>query len=61
VLTTTAIVAGSAIVVAGAAAGTQASIHKYRQNKNRGAVKEIKGRNEKIPEGYERKEKDESR
>ena len=55
------IAAASAVVVAGVAAATQASIHKYRQNKNRGAVKEIKGRNEKIPEGYERKEKDESR
>ena len=61
----TAIIAGIAVaavaVTATIAFGTEAAILKARQNRNKRAAQAVKGRNEPIPEGYERKEKDESR
>ena len=61
----TAIVAGIAVaavaVTATIAFGTEAAVLKARQNRNKRAAQAVVGREEKIPEGYERKEKEESR
>ena len=53
--------AASAITVAASVASIQAIGLKARQARNKRAAQAVKGRNEKIPEGYERKERDESR
>ena len=55
------IASGAAIVTSAVAFGTQAAVLKYRQNRNKGAAKAVKGRNDEIPKGYERTEKDDSR
>ena len=60
-ITTIGIVAGASIAVAATAFGAQAVVLKARQNRNKRAAQAVKGRNEDIPKGYERKEKDESR
>ena len=60
-LGTIGIVAGSAIVVSGTVIGAQHVSQKARQKRNQGAAKAVKGRNEEIPKGYERKEQSESR
>ena len=61
----TEIVAGIAVaavaVTATIAFGTEAAVLKARQNRNKRAAQAVVGREEKIPEGYERKEKEESR
>ena len=57
----TGLVAGAAAVTAVAGFGIEHSVIKARQNRNKGAAMLVKGRNEAIPKGYERKEKDESR
>ena len=53
--------AATAITVAASVASAQAIGLKARQARNKRAAQAVKGRNEKIPEGYERKERDESR
>ena len=53
--------AATSITVAASVASVQAIGLKARQARNKRAVKAVKGRNEEIPEGYERKEKDDSR
>ena len=50
-----------AAVVSTATIGVSDSIIKARQKRNSGAVKAVKGRNDEIPKGYERKEQEESR
>ena len=55
------IVAGSVLAVSATAIGAQAVAMKARQNRNARAAKAVKGRNEEIPDGYERNETDESR
>lgn len=55
------IVAGAAVGVSAVAIGAQSAAMKARQNRNKRAAKAVKGRDESIPEGYERKETDESR
>ena len=61
----TAIVASIAVaavaVTATVAFGTQAAVLKARQNRNKRAAQAVVGRDQKIPEGYERKEKSDSR
>ena len=61
----TAIVASIAVaavaVTATVAFGAEAIALKARQNRNKRAAQAVVGREEKIPEGYERKEKEESR
>jgi hypothetical protein len=57
-LIVTASVLGGAVVAGGI---IDASVLKARQNRNKEEAKAIKGRDEEIPEGYERKEKDVSR
>lgn len=61
ILIGTAVAAGAAITVATTAFTIESVVIKARQNRNRGAAKAVKGRNDVIPEGYERKEKEESR
>lgn len=61
ILATTAIVAGAAIATAATAFGVEAVVLKARQARNKRAAQAVKGRNEEIPKGYERKEKDDSR
>ena len=55
------IVAASVIVVAATAASIEAGVVKARQARNKRAAEAVKGRNEPIPDGYERKEQKESR
>lgn len=55
------IVAGATLAVSAAAIGTQSAVLKARQNRGKRAAKAVKGRDEKIPEGYERNETEESR
>lgn len=57
----TGIAAAGAAVVVTATIGTQAIALKARQNRNKRAAQAVKGRNEEIPKGYERKEQSESR
>ena len=61
----TAIVAAATVaavaVTATVAFGTEAAVLKARQNRNKRAAQAVVGREEKIPEGYERKEKEDSR
>ena len=61
VITTVGIVAGASIAVSAASFGAQAVALKARQNRNKRAAQAVKGRNEDIPKGYERKEQSESR
>ena len=60
-LTTVAIVTGSVIAAGAAAFGIRDAVITARQNRNKEEAQAIKGRNEEIPEGYERKEQDFSR
>jgi hypothetical protein len=60
-ITTTAIVGAAVAGAAAFAATIPGMINVDRRNRNKEAAQEIKGRNEPIPEGYERGEKDESR
>jgi hypothetical protein len=60
-LATIGIVAGSVLTAAVTAGIIENEIVKGRQKRNKRAAQAVKGRNEHIPEGYERKEKDESR
>lgn len=55
------IAAGAAIAVSATAIGAQSLVLKARQNRQARAAQAVKGRNEAIPEGYERKEVDDSR
>ena len=55
------IAAGVAAVGAVATVSTVALTLKARQNRNKRAAQAVKGRNEEIPEGYEREEQEESR
>ena len=55
------IAAGAALTVSAVAIGAQSVAMKARQNRNKRAAKAVKGRNEDIPDGYERKETEESR
>lgn len=61
VLGTLGIVAGSAVAVAATTFGAQAIALKARQKRNQRAAQAVLGRNEEIPSGYERKEREESR
>ena len=54
-------VTGGLVVGLGVAAGVQASVDRNRAERNKEEAMAIKGRNEEIPEGYERKELDHSR
>ena len=56
-----AIAAGAIVVVSAVAVGAEASVYKYRQNRNKGEAQKVDSRNDPIPEGYERKEKETSR
>lgn len=56
-----AIGAGAGVVAGAIAVGAEAGYKKARQAINKEEAKAVKGRNEEIPEGYERKEKEESR
>ena len=60
-LITTAVVAGAAIVAASISSAAQAGSLAALQKRNAEAAQAVKGRNEPIPDGYERNEKDESR
>ena len=60
-LGTIGLVSGIAASVAVTAVSAQSLALKARQNRNRGAARAIKGRNESIPKGYKREEQDESR
>ena len=55
------IAAGASVAVAATAFGVQAVGLKARQKRDKGKAQAIKGRNEQIPKGYERKEQDYSR
>ena len=55
------IVAGAALAVSATAIGAEYIALKARQNRNKRAAKACKGRNEDIPDGYERKETEDSR
>ena len=55
------IVAGAAVAASAVAIGAHSVAMKARQNRNKRAAKAVKGRNEDIPDGYERKETEESR
>ena len=55
------IVAGAALAVSATAIGAEYVALKARQNRNKRAAKACKGRNEDIPDGYERKETEDSR
>ena len=61
VIVPVAIAAGVAMAVSVTAFSAEAIALKARQNRNKRAAQAVKGRDEKIPEGYERKEKDDSR
>ena len=61
ILGTLGIVAGSAVAVAATSFGVQAVALKARQKRNKREAQAVKGRNEEIPQGYERKEREESR
>ena len=61
VLGTLGIVAGAAVAVAATAVSAEAIALKARQARNKRAAQAVKGRNEEIPKGYERKERKESR
>lgn len=58
---TIATVAGGVAIAASAGIGANTIIQRNRQERIKGEVMELKGRAEKIPEGYERKEHDNSR
>lgn len=60
-LGTVGIIAGSAVAVAATSFGVQAVALKARQKRNKREAQAVKGRNEEIPQGYERKEQEESR
>jgi hypothetical protein len=60
-ITTTALVGVAVAGTAVAAVTITEMAHVIRQNRNKEAAQEIKGRNEPIPDGYERGERDESR
>ena len=64
-LTTAAIVtagiAGGAGIIAGVTLGTASAVEKHRQKLNTGKQIPVIGRKEKIPKGYVRKERDDSR
>ena len=55
------IVAGATLAVSATAIGAEYIALKARQNRNKRAAKACKGRNEDIPDGYERKETEDSR
>ena len=55
------IAAGATLAVSAAAIGIDAWAVSARQNRNNRAAQAVKGRNEAIPEGYERNETEESR
>ena len=55
------IAAGATLAVAATAIGAEYFVIKARQNRNHRAAKAVKGRNEAIPDGYERNETKESR
>ena len=57
----TGIAAGATMIAAAAAGGINHGILKYRQKRNKRSAQLVKGRNDEIPEGYERQEKEESR
>ena len=65
VLGATAAVAGIVVASVAVAAtigfGIEAGVIKARQNRNKREAQAVKGRDEKIPEGYERKEQEDSR
>ena len=61
IVVATSIAAGAAIAVSATAFGAQHVALKVRQKRNKGAAQAIKGRNEEIPNGYEREEKEGSR
>ena len=60
-ITTTAIVGASVAGVAAVTASIPAMRQTYLQNRNKEEAQQVKGRNEPVPEGYERKEKEDSR
>ena len=60
-LTAVGIATAVAVGVAATAAATVAGVQAARQKRNKRAAEAVKGRNEEIPKGYERKEQDESR
>ena len=60
-LGTLGIVAGATIAVGATASGIYALSLNATQNRNKAKAQALKGRNEPIPEGYERKEKEDSR
>ena len=55
------IVAGVTLATVATAASVEAAVVKARQARNKRAAKAVKGRDEEIPKGYERKENDDSR
>ena len=61
ILGTLGIVAGATIVAGAIAVGGHAIALKARQNRNKREAQAVKGRNDEIPDGYERKEQKESR
>ena len=60
-VTAVGIAAGASIAVAATAFGAQAVALKARQKRHKREAQAVKGRNDDIPKGYERKEQDESR
>lgn len=60
-LGTIGIVSGAALAVSATAISAQTVALKARQKRNKRAAQAVKGRNEAIPKGYERKEQEESR
>lgn len=56
-----AVATAALVVAASAVAAGEAIALKVRQNRNKGKAEELKGRRQEIPEGYERKEKEDSR
>lgn len=56
-----AISAASGVAAGAIAVGIEAAVHAHNMNSNKEEAKAVKGRNEEIPEGYERKEKEDSR
>ena len=55
------IAAGAALAVSATAIGIDSAVLKARQKRDQGKAQAVKGRNEKIPDGYVRKERDGSR
>ena len=53
--------AGAAIIVTAAAYGIDSGVKRIRQNRNKAEAKAINGRNDPVPDGYERNEQEESR